>query len=239
MAENIELSDIIPARPERVYSAWLDAQQHGAMTGSAATDEGDGRFTAWDGYISGRTVSAVPHSKIVQAWRSTEFPEGDPDSMLTITFTAQGDGTKVNIDHQNIPAGQGPSYAKGWEEFYFTPMKKYFGSPMDKVREAGEKIGEAFEEAGEQVEAAAQDALKAVDRARVNARKQAVKTVKAVKKAQKSASAKIKAVGKQVKAFVSRKKKPAPAPKKKVKAAAKKPTRKKAAPAKKKTKAKR
>ena len=83
MAENIELSDIIPARPERVYSAWLDAEQHGAMTGSTATDEGAGRFTAWDGYISGRTVSAVPHSKIVQAWRSTEFPEGDPDSSLT------------------------------------------------------------------------------------------------------------------------------------------------------------
>jgi uncharacterized protein YndB with AHSA1/START domain len=205
MAENIEVSDIIPARPERVYSAWLDADQHGAMTGSSATDEGGGRFTAWDGYISGRTVSAVPHSKIVQAWRTSEFPADDADSILTVTFAAEGDSTRVTLKHENIPADQGASYAKGWDEFYFTPMKRYFGSAMEKVREA-------FEDAGDQVEAVA------------------AKTVKAVKKVQKKATAQLKAVGKKVKALVSRKKKK-PAPKKKAPAKAR---TKKAAPKKKK-----
>ncbi len=236
MAKNISVSDIIPARPERVYSAWLSADEHGKMTGSTATDEGDGRFTAWDGYISGRTVSAVPHSKIVQAWRTTEFPEGDPDSLLTITFEPSGDGTKLTFDHQNLPAGQAESYAKGWEEYYFTPMKAFFGSPAEKVRAVGEKLGEALEEAGHQVEAAAGDALKAVDRARVRARKQAVKTVQAVKKAQKKARARLQAVGKQVKAFVSGKKKAAPKKKKvaAVKAKRKPAAKKKPAAAKKK-----
>lgn len=217
MAENISLSDIIPASPERVYTAWLDAEQHGAMTGSHATDEGDGRFTAWDGYISGRTVSAVPHTKIVQAWRTTEFPADVPDSVLTLQFEAVEGGTKVSISHENLPDGQGDSYAKGWDEFYFTPMKRHFGgTAMDKVKHS---VEDALEDARQIGEA----------------------TVKAVKKAQKEAAKTIKKVsaqvGKRAKALVAKAKKAAKkvAPKKKAgkKAAPKKKARK-AAPKKKK-----
>ena len=213
MAENIKVSDIIPAPPERVYTAWLDAAEHTKMTGGAATDEGDGRFTAWDGYITGRTVSAVPHTKVVQAWRTTEFRDDLPDSVLTILFEAAAGGTKLTFVHENIPAGQGDAYEQGWHEHYFAPMKKYFGSPMEQVREVGERITHAMEDVTEQFEAATADAMQAVDKARSNARKQAVKAVKAVKQVQKKASAQLKAVGKKVQAFVKRK--PAPAPKKK------------------------
>ncbi|MDP1826885.1 MAG: SRPBCC domain-containing protein [Archangium sp.] len=233
MAENIDVSDIIPAPPERVYAAWLDPKEHAKMTGGGATDEGDGRFTAWDGYISGRTVSSVPHTKIVQAWRTTEFPEDVPDSVLTITFEpVDAHSTKVTLRHENIPEGQGDAYEQGWHEHYFAPMAAYFGSPMEQVREVSERITHAVEEVTEQFEAATEDAMKAVDKARSNARKQAVKAVKAVKKVQKKASAQFKAVGKKMKALVTRKKKPAPkkakvkvtkaAPKKKAKATKKK-----------------
>ena len=247
MAENIKVSDIIPAPPERVYTAWLDAAEHTKMTGGAATNEGDGRFTAWDGYITGRTVSAVPHTKVVQAWRTTEFPDDLPDSVLKISFEAADGGTRLTFVHENIPAGQGDAYEQGWHEHYFAPMKKYFGSPMEQVREVGERITHAMEDVTEQFEAATADAMQAVDKARSNARKQAVTAVKAVKQVQKKASAQLKAVGKKVQAFVKRK--PAPAPKKtparpkvkvkakprlKVKARAKPAPKKKAAGAKKK-----
>lgn len=228
MAENIKASDIMPVPPERLYSAWLDAHEHTKMTGGEATDEGGGRFTAWDGYISGRTVSAVPHSKIVQAWRTSEFPSEAPDSVLTILFQAADGGTKVTFVHENIPDGQGDAYEQGWQEHYFTPMKAYFGSPMEQVREVSERITHAVEEVTEQFEAATEDAMHAVDKARSKARKQAVKAVQAVKKVQKKASARLKAVGKKMKALVTKKKKPAAkakpkaAPKKKAKAATKK-----------------
>jgi activator of HSP90 ATPase len=35
-------------------------------------------------------------------------------------------GTRVTIIHSEIPAGQGEGYKKGWKDFYFKPMKKYF-----------------------------------------------------------------------------------------------------------------
>ena len=243
MAENIKVSDIIPAPPERVYTAWLDAKEHAKMTGGAAADEGDGRFTAWDGYITGRTVSAVPHTKVVQAWRTTEFPDEVPDSVLTILFEADGGGTKVTFVHENIPEGQSDAYEQGWHEHYFAPMKAYFGSPMEQVREVSERITQAVEDVTEQFEAATEDAMQAVDKARSSARKQAVKAVQAVKKVQKKASAQLKAVGKKVRAFVKRKpaakKKPArpqvkAKPKAKVKAKAKPAPKKKAAGAKRK-----
>lgn len=209
MAENIEVSDIIPASAERVYTAWLDPRGHAAMTGASATDEGDGRFSAWDGYITGRTVSAVPHTKIVQAWRTTEFPEDVPDSVLSIFFEPADGGTRVTLEHENIPQGQGDAYERGWDEHYFKPMKAYFGSPMEQVREVSERITHAVEEVTEQFEAATEEAMEAVDQARVSARKQAVKAVRAVKKVQKRASAKLQAVGKKMKALVKGKKKPA------------------------------
>jgi uncharacterized protein YndB with AHSA1/START domain len=225
MAENVSVSDIIPASPERVYTAWLDAAEHGKMTGSNATDEGGGRFTAWDGYISGRTVSAVPHSKLVQAWRTTEFPADATDSILTVHFEPSGEGaTKVSITHENLPDGQGDSYARGWDEFYFGPMKKYFSGATDLGDKMKEAAAGALEEARELGEA----------------------TVKAVKKAQKEAARTIKKVsaqvGKTAKSLVARAKKAASkvtAKKKtKTKAKAKKPAAKKKAAPKKKSPAK-
>ena len=205
------------------------------MTGGIATDEGDGRFTAWDGYITGRTVSSVPHTKVVQAWRTTEFPPKVPDSVVTIHFDAADGGTKVTLVHENIPEGQAEAYEQGWDEHYFAPMKAYFGSPMEQVREVSERITQAVEEVTEQFEAATEDAMQAVDKARNSARKQAVKAVQAVKKVQKKASAQFKAVGKKVKAFVKSKTRPKKAASKKK--APKKATPRKAAP-KKKTSAK-
>lgn len=221
MAESIRLSDIIPASPERVFAAWLDPQEHAAMTGAGATDDGDGRFSAWDGYITGRTLSTVPHTKIVQSWRTSEFPAKARDSALTIEFTPVAEGTRVTIVHTRLPDGQGASYEEGWRDHYFAPMKKYFDSPLAQVREVSERISQAVEELKE-------EALEAVDEARGQARKQAVKAVQAVKRAQKQASRRLEVVGKKMKALVTRKKKPA------VKKAA--PKKKKPAPAAKQTK---
>ncbi len=74
MSETIETSRIIPASPERIFNAWLSAEEHGKMSNGGATYEPDGRFTASDGYIAGKTLEAVPNRRFVQAWRTTEFP---------------------------------------------------------------------------------------------------------------------------------------------------------------------
>jgi activator of HSP90 ATPase len=99
------------------------------MTGSPARVSGrvGGRFTAWDGYISGRTLELDPDQRIVQAWRTTEFPDDAPDSHLEVSLEQVKSGTKVSLTHTGLPPWTAASYKQGWKDFYFTPMKAYFG----------------------------------------------------------------------------------------------------------------
>jgi uncharacterized protein YndB with AHSA1/START domain len=132
MAESIEVSGVVPAAPERVYEAWLDADQHGAMTGAGATVDGDS-FTAWDDYISGTTLAREPGRHIVQSWRTTEFPDASPDSRLEVLLEPAARGTRVTFRHSAIPDGQGSSYEQGWKEFYLEPMKKHFAAAKKRA----------------------------------------------------------------------------------------------------------
>jgi activator of HSP90 ATPase len=128
LVDQFTVSAKVNASPKEVYDAWLDTKKHGEMTGSTAfvTPGVGGKFSAWDGYIEGTTLELKPNNRIVQAWRSSDFPAGAPDSRVEITFEQADAGTKVTITHTNIPDGQGPEFKDGWDEFYFQPMKAYF-----------------------------------------------------------------------------------------------------------------
>jgi len=129
MSESIRVSAVLPATPERIYQAWLDSEAHSALTGSSAQIEPriGGKFSAWDGYISGVTLELEPDRRILQAWRTTEFPQGSPDSRLEILLKPAKGGTRITLVHTDIPDGQADTYKKGWEDFYFAPMRAYFG----------------------------------------------------------------------------------------------------------------
>ena len=68
---------------------------------------------------------------MIEAWRIVKA-EHAADA-----FTGEGamlyagrwhsEGTRVVIIHTDIPEGQSERYETGWIEYYFEPMKKYFG----------------------------------------------------------------------------------------------------------------
>jgi len=128
MLETIQLSATFPASPEQIYRDWLSSTGHTAFTGSPAEVDPavGGRFTAWDGYIEGTNIELEPYRRILQAWRTSEFPTGSPDSRLEVLLEAVEGGTRLTINHSHIPEGQGASYAQGWQDFYFTPMRAYY-----------------------------------------------------------------------------------------------------------------
>jgi activator of HSP90 ATPase len=141
MSDQIEVSGILAAAPAKIYVAWLSSAGHTAMTGAPAetTYQAGGRFSAWDGYITGQNVQLEPNKRIVQTWRTSEFPEGAPDSRLDIELEAVEDGTRITIRHSNIPPGQGAKYETGWHEHYLAPMAKYFGAPAPAKPAAKDK----------------------------------------------------------------------------------------------------
>jgi activator of HSP90 ATPase len=121
---------VIPATPAEVYTAWLDGDSHAAMTGAPAEGQAEpgSSFQAWGGYISGRNLELVENQKIVQAWRTSEFSSTEADSHLVICLEAVEEGTRVRIEHTNLPA-HGMQYLEGWKDHYFTPMTAYFLQP--------------------------------------------------------------------------------------------------------------
>lgn len=129
MENNFTLSETFHASAETIYKAWLSTQGHTLMTGSPAKVHGhvNGEFTAWDGYIWGTFLELEENQRIVQAWRTGEFPEDAEDSRVEVLLEENDGKTKLVIHHTNIPEGQAESYKTGWHDFYFKPMKEYFG----------------------------------------------------------------------------------------------------------------
>lgn len=138
MTESFTISTFIPAAPLRVYEAWLDSREHAALTGAKAEVEPGigGAFTAWDGYIRGRTLELAEGQRILQSWRTTEFPIGSEDSLLELVLEEASGGTRVILRHSGIPEGQGASYQSGWGDHYFEPMKRYFGGSAKAAAKA-------------------------------------------------------------------------------------------------------
>lgn len=129
MKNEFTLTGIFHTSAEQIYKAWLSTQGHSLMTGSPAKIDGrtGGEFTAWDGYIWGTFLDLEENKSIVQAWRTGEFPEEAEDSHVQVLLEEEGGKTKVTLTHTNIPVGQRDSYKQGWHDFYFKPMKEYFG----------------------------------------------------------------------------------------------------------------
>lgn len=127
MSLAFEVSTFIAAPPERLYAAWLDSIQHSAMTGgpAQASAEPGAPFNAWDGYIQGVNLELETGRRIVQAWRTVEFSEDEPDSRLEVLFEPAAGGTHLTIRHSGLP-DHGLQYRQGWIDNYFEPMKAYF-----------------------------------------------------------------------------------------------------------------
>ncbi len=126
--EVIRQTVIVDAPPEAVYEAYVDPAKHAAFTGSPATGKPKvgSKFTAWDGYITGKYVKLERGKKIVHEWTTTEWPTGYPPSLVELTFKPKGKKTEMTMVHSKAPSEQAKDYAEGWMQWYWEPLKKYF-----------------------------------------------------------------------------------------------------------------
>ncbi len=133
MGETVTINTVLPARPETIYKIWLGSRQHSDFTGSPAfiDDREGGDFTAWNGYISGRNKILVPGKRIVQSWRTADFPDDAPDSELELLLESFTGGTVFTLIHRNLPEDQVDDYRNGWEDHYLLPLKEYLEDNLD------------------------------------------------------------------------------------------------------------
>ncbi len=119
---------VVPGKPADVFKAFVTPRVHAAFTGAAASGSArvGGRFTAWDGYISGVNRVVEPGRRLVQEWTTTEWPDGAAPSQVEFVFRAVKGGTEIRMVHANVPAEQADSYRQGWIDYYWEPLKAYF-----------------------------------------------------------------------------------------------------------------
>ena len=143
--EEFTVSSVIPASPNRIYSAWMDERHHSAFTGTRATVDPwvGGRVVSDDGFIDATHVYLVTGSRIAMTWRTRDFPKGANDSHVDITFESIAGGTKIEVAHTKIPPGLGKACEKLWKKLYLDSMTKYFGEPeaMRAAYKAAKKAG--------------------------------------------------------------------------------------------------
>ena len=128
MAESFELTQEFKVKPEVLYKAWLNSKEHGTFTETKCVilPTVGGKFVCGDGYMNGINLELEEFSKIIQTWRTVDFPEDAEDSILELLFEPTENGTKLILKHSNIPDGQGDAYKTGWPEHYFKPMLIYY-----------------------------------------------------------------------------------------------------------------
>jgi len=141
------LTALIPAPPRDIYDAWLDSRGHSAMTGGKATQSAKvgAAVAAWDDYITGKNLHLEPGKRIVQTWRTTQFTDAHGDSVITVTLAKVPGGTRLTLNHANVPDDQISYEESGWKEHYFTPMQRYFmtmtnvAAVMERAKMAAKK----------------------------------------------------------------------------------------------------
>ncbi|MDQ7825696.1 MAG: SRPBCC family protein [Candidatus Eremiobacteraeota bacterium] len=113
------------APPHEVYEALMDSKKHEAFTRDKAhiSRKPGGTFTAYGGYITGKNLELYEDEKIVQLWRTDEWPEGH---FSTVTYRLKDlhGSTKLTFTQDGIPEEFCESIRKGWHEYYWRPLKK-------------------------------------------------------------------------------------------------------------------
>lgn len=131
ITSNIKLHTILTCSPEVAYNAWLDSKTHGEMVdGDAKIDPIiGGHFSIWGDAIVGKTVLLDPKEhRITQDWRyELEGWPTDFMSHLEVSFTTHKENlTTLQLIQTHIPEDLVNEIAKGWKDYYFIPMQKYF-----------------------------------------------------------------------------------------------------------------
>ena len=122
--KKIRQTVIIKASPDEVYSALTNPKKHSEFTGDKANGTDKlGPFSTFSGYAHGKNLKLIEGKKIVQTWTSEDFPKKHY-SEATFDLKKDKKGTKLVFTQKNVPEDSYADVSKGWEDYYWKPLKK-------------------------------------------------------------------------------------------------------------------
>lgn len=123
----IEQEIIIKNSPHEIYEAFMDSKKHSKFTESKAkvSREIGGKFSIFEGSLSGKNIELIEDKKIVQTWRGDgeNWPKGYY-STITLILEPIDQGTLIKFTHVDIPDTAYESVKEGWDTYYWEPLKE-------------------------------------------------------------------------------------------------------------------
>jgi uncharacterized protein YndB with AHSA1/START domain len=128
MTKDIQHRVVIPAAPAEVFAALMDEKKHAAFTGEPAKigRKAGTPFTCYRSYIRGITLELEPAKRIVQAWRSRNWPEGTYSIVTFRLSPSPGGRTRLHFSQVGVPANDFARKNNGWRTHYWEPLKRFF-----------------------------------------------------------------------------------------------------------------
>lgn len=114
----------INAPVEDVWEALIDPDQIEEWSGDAAemSDKEGASFKLWGGDIYGTNKEVLENKRLVQDWYSGKWKE---PSILTIELFENNGETRVELVHENVPEEELGEIDRGWDSYYFEPLKEF------------------------------------------------------------------------------------------------------------------
>jgi activator of HSP90 ATPase len=126
--KNITQSVTLPAAPRKIYASLMDSRRHTRFTGIKAKIENKigGKFVCFDGYIEGINLELKKDKRIVQAWRSTNWPKGYY-SVVIYNLAPAGKGrSRLTFRQVGVPSRDFKNKSHGWKKYYWEALKRSF-----------------------------------------------------------------------------------------------------------------
>ena len=128
--KTISQSYHIDAPVEEVWGALVKPDVIKEWSGKPADmDETIGKdFSLWGGDIHGTNTDVDINHKLVQDWYAGSWSE---PSKVTFTLTAENDGTRLELLHENVPDDEYKDIDEGWHEYYIGALQQYLESKTE------------------------------------------------------------------------------------------------------------
>lgn len=125
----LEQTYLIAAPLDQVWRALTNVRVIRQWSGASAVfpRKQGGAYALWDGSITGKIVSLVPHKKLVQTWKPDNWTI--EDSRVTFTLTPQVQGTRVDLVHENVEEWDYEGTEAGWDTYYLGAIKRMLETP--------------------------------------------------------------------------------------------------------------
>lgn len=113
--------------PSVLFNLYTNAGKHREFSGAPVTisEKAGEAFNAYGGFCFGKNLHIEKDKLIVQSWKAQGWREDIDPSLVSIRLVKENNDTHLFLTHADIPADKADMMLKGWEEWYWNPMRKY------------------------------------------------------------------------------------------------------------------